>query len=67
MRTIKSLDSRKTRMRSVEEALDYAESIVETVREPLIILDTDLWGISALACVLVEIEKLGGMMLERAR
>jgi len=45
--TKKSLDSRKTRMRSMEEALDYAESIVETVREPLLVLDSDLRVVSA--------------------
>ena len=32
--------------RAVKEALEYAESIVETVREPLVVLDTDLKVIS---------------------
>ncbi len=32
---------------AVEEALRYAESIVETIREPLLVLDTDLKIISA--------------------
>ncbi len=33
--------------RAVQEAQEYAESIVETVREPLVVLDTDLRVISA--------------------
>ena len=32
---------------AVQEARDYAESIVETVREPLVVLDADLKVISA--------------------
>jgi PAS domain S-box-containing protein len=32
--------------RAVQEAREYAESIVETVREPLVVLDTDLKVIS---------------------
>ena len=37
---------RKYAERSVQEAHKYAESIVETVREPLLVLDTDLRVIS---------------------
>ncbi len=32
--------------RAVQEVREYAESIVETVREPLVVLDTDLKVIS---------------------
>jgi len=37
---------RKRAERAVQEAREYAESIVETVREPLVVLDTDLRVIS---------------------
>jgi PAS domain-containing protein len=37
---------RKRDERAVLEAREYAESIVETVREPLVVLDTDLRVIS---------------------
>jgi len=33
--------------RTVQEAREYAESILETVREPLIVLDADLKVVSA--------------------
>ncbi len=32
---------------AVQEAREYAESIVETVREPLLVLDADLRVVSA--------------------
>jgi PAS domain S-box-containing protein len=38
--------ARKRAERAVQEAREYAESIVETVREPLVVLDTDLRVIS---------------------
>jgi PAS domain S-box-containing protein len=38
--------ARKRAERAVQEAPEYAESIVETVREPLVVLDTDLRVIS---------------------
>jgi PAS domain S-box-containing protein len=40
------MTERKRAERAVQEALEYAESIVETVREPLVVLDTDLRVIS---------------------
>jgi PAS domain S-box-containing protein len=40
------MTGRKRAERSVQEAREYAESIVETVREPLVVLDTDLRVIS---------------------
>jgi len=42
----KEITSRKRAERAVQEAREYAESIVETVREPLVVLDTDLRVIS---------------------
>jgi PAS domain S-box-containing protein len=41
------MTERKRAERAVQEAREYAEGIVETVREPLIVLDTDLRVISA--------------------
>jgi len=40
------MTERKRADRAVQEAREYAESIVETVREPLVVLDTDLKVIS---------------------
>jgi PAS domain-containing protein len=40
------MTARKRAERAVQEARDYAESIVETVREPLVVLDTNLKVIS---------------------
>jgi PAS domain S-box-containing protein len=40
------MTERKRAERAVQEAREYAESIVETVREPLAVLDTDLRVIS---------------------
>ncbi len=40
------MTDRKRAERAVQETLEYAESIVETVREPLVVLDTDLRVIS---------------------
>jgi len=40
------MTARKRAERAVQEAREYAESIVETVREPLVVLDTDLRIIS---------------------
>jgi PAS domain S-box-containing protein len=40
------MTERKRAKRAVQEAREYAESIVETVREPLLVLDTDLRVIS---------------------
>jgi len=39
---------------AVQEAREFAESIVETVREPLVVLDTDLRVIS------VKLKQIGG-------
>jgi two-component system CheB/CheR fusion protein len=41
------ITERKKAQQVIEEAREYAESIVETMREPLIVLDTDLKVISA--------------------
>jgi PAS domain-containing protein len=41
---------RKRAKRAVQEAREYAESIVETVREPLVVLDTDLKVIRHFLC-----------------
>ncbi len=43
----RDLNARKLTEDAVEEAQKYAENIVETVREPLVVLDTDLKIISA--------------------
>jgi PAS domain S-box-containing protein len=40
------ITARKRAERAVQEAREYAESIIETVREPLVVLDTDLRIIS---------------------
>jgi len=40
------MTERKCAERALQETQEYAESIVETVREPLIVLDTDLRVIS---------------------
>jgi len=40
------MTERKRAERSAQDAQEYAESIVETVREPLVVLDTDLRVIS---------------------
>jgi PAS domain S-box-containing protein len=42
----KRITERKRRERAAREAREYAESIVETVREPLVVLDADLKVIS---------------------
>jgi len=42
----KEMTARKRAERAVQETREYAESIVETVREPLVVLDTDLRVIS---------------------
>ncbi len=42
----KKMTRRKRAERAAQEAREYAESIVETVREPLVVLDTDLRVIS---------------------
>ena len=42
----KEMTARKRAEQAVQEAREYAESIVETVREPLVVLDTDLRVIS---------------------
>ena len=41
------MTERKRAEQAVQEAREYAESIVETVREPLVVLDADLKVISA--------------------
>jgi two-component system CheB/CheR fusion protein len=41
------ITERKKAQRIIEEAREYAESIIETMRAPLIVLDTDLKVISA--------------------
>lgn len=43
----REVNARKLTEDAVEEAREYAENIVETVREPLMVLDTDLKIISA--------------------
>ena len=40
------MTERKRAEQAVQEAREYAESIVETVREPLVVLDTNLRVIS---------------------
>jgi len=42
----KEMTERKRAERAVQETREYAESIVETVREPLVVLDTNLRVIS---------------------
>ena len=42
----KEITARKRAEQAVQEAREYSESIVETVREPLVVLDTDLKVIS---------------------
>jgi PAS domain-containing protein len=42
----KQMTARERAERAVQEAREYAESIIETVREPLVVLDTDLRVIS---------------------
>ena len=46
----KEMTERKRAERAVQEAREYAESIVETVREALVVLDTDLRVISVNRC-----------------
>ena len=41
------IDILKTSLRTAQEALDYAEGLIETVREPLVVLDADLRVIRA--------------------
>jgi PAS domain S-box-containing protein len=43
----RDITERKRAERAVQEAREYAESIVDTVREPLVVLDADLRLISA--------------------
>jgi two-component system CheB/CheR fusion protein len=40
--TLQDVDPLKRGLQAAEEARDYAEGIIETVREPLIVLDSDL-------------------------
>jgi PAS domain S-box-containing protein len=42
----KAKDNKKT-VHQIQEALDYAENVVSTIREPLLVLDSDLRIISA--------------------
>jgi PAS domain-containing protein len=42
----KEMTARKRAEQAVQEAREYAESIIETVREPLVVLDTNLRVIS---------------------
>jgi len=44
---IRDITERRRAERAVKEAREYAESIVSTIREPLLVLDTDLRVISA--------------------
>jgi len=44
---IRDITERKQAVRAAEEARQYAESIVATVREPLLVLDADLRVVSA--------------------
>jgi signal transduction histidine kinase len=44
---INDVTERKEAERAVQEALEYAQSIVQTVREPLVVLDADLRVITA--------------------
>ncbi len=43
----RDITERKQTERVIQEARDYAENIVETVREPLVVLDADLHVVSA--------------------
>jgi PAS domain S-box-containing protein len=43
----RDITERKQAERAVQEAREYAENIVETVREPLVVLDADLRVVSA--------------------
>ncbi len=45
--TLEDIDSLKLGMLRIQEARDYAEAIVETVREPLIVLSKDLRVVTA--------------------
>ncbi len=40
--TIQDIDPLKRGLKAAEEARDYAEGMIETVREPLVVLDADL-------------------------
>ncbi len=40
--TIQDIDSLKRSLQAAEEARDYAEGMIKTVREPLVVLDADL-------------------------
>src|SRR5947208_4185528 len=40
--TLQDIDPLKRSLRIAEEARDYAESMIETVREPLVVLDADM-------------------------
>jgi len=42
----KAMTARKRAKQAIQEASEYAESIIETVREPLVVLDTNLRVIS---------------------
>jgi PAS domain-containing protein len=42
----KEMTARKRAKQAIQEASEYAESIIETVREPLVVLDTNLRVIS---------------------
>lgn len=45
--TIQDIDSLKRALEAAEEARDYAEGMIKTVREPLVVLDSDLRVIRA--------------------
>ncbi len=40
--TLQDIDPLKRGLKAAEEARDYAEGMIETVREPLVVLDSDL-------------------------
>jgi two-component system CheB/CheR fusion protein len=40
--TLQDIDPLKRSLKSAEEARDYAEGMIETVREPLVVLDADM-------------------------
>ncbi len=45
--TLADIDALKRSLREVEEAGNYAQAIIETLREPLVVLDCDLRVVSA--------------------
>src|SRR5205085_11060672 len=40
--TLQDIDPLKRGLQAAEEARDYAEGMIETVREPLVVIDSDL-------------------------